>query len=157
MRSGELLDLERQAGALAGSETSLYDMLTAGIGPCHHHSVTKSCPTLCNSMNCSPSGSSVHGISQARILEWVAISSSKVYPDPGVEPRSPALAKGFFTTVPPGKPIQVTRCKLLLFSHQVMPDSLQPHGLQHTRLPCPSPPSGVCSSRSNTLTRDLYL
>ena len=33
----------------------------------------QSCPTLCDPMDCSPSGSSVHGISQARILEWVAI------------------------------------------------------------------------------------
>ena len=36
--------------------------------------VTKSCPTLCDPMDCSPLGSSVHGISQARILEQVAIS-----------------------------------------------------------------------------------
>ena len=36
--------------------------------------VTQSCPTLCNPMDCSPPGSSVHGILQARILEWVAIS-----------------------------------------------------------------------------------
>ena len=35
------------------------------------------CPTLCNPMNCSPSASSVHGILQARMLEWVAISSSR--------------------------------------------------------------------------------
>ena len=35
------------------------------------------CATLCNPMNCSPPGSSVHGISQARILEWVTISYSK--------------------------------------------------------------------------------
>ena len=35
------------------------------------------CPTLCNPLNCSPPGSSVHGISQARILEWVAISFSR--------------------------------------------------------------------------------
>ena len=34
--------------------------------------VARSCPTLCNPMDCSPPGSSVHGISQARILEWVA-------------------------------------------------------------------------------------
>ena len=33
----------------------------------------QSCPTLCNPMDCSPPGFSVHGISQARILEWVAI------------------------------------------------------------------------------------
>ena len=39
--------------------------------------VTKSYPVLCNSMDCSPPGSSVHGISQARILEWVAISCSR--------------------------------------------------------------------------------
>ena len=39
--------------------------------------VTKSVPTLCNPMNCSPPGSSVHGISQARILEWVAILFSR--------------------------------------------------------------------------------
>ena len=35
------------------------------------------CPTLCNTMDRSPPGSSVHGIFQARILEWVAISFSK--------------------------------------------------------------------------------
>ena len=34
-------------------------------------------PTLCNSMDCSPPGSSVHGISQARIPEWIATSSSR--------------------------------------------------------------------------------
>ena len=39
--------------------------------------VTKSCPTLCDPMDCNPPGSSVHGISQARILEWVAISLSR--------------------------------------------------------------------------------
>ena len=38
--------------------------------------VTQSCPTLCNPLDCSPPGSSVHGILQARILEWVAISFS---------------------------------------------------------------------------------
>ena len=40
-------------------------------------SAVQSCPTLCNSMNCSPPGSSVHGILQARTLEWVAIPFSK--------------------------------------------------------------------------------
>ena len=38
--------------------------------------VAQSCLTLCNPMNCSPPGSSVHGILQARILEWVAIPFS---------------------------------------------------------------------------------
>ena len=40
--------------------------------------VTKSCPTLCDPIDCSPSGSSVREISRARILEWVAISYSKL-------------------------------------------------------------------------------
>ena len=39
--------------------------------------VAKSCLTLCNPVDCSPPGSSVHGISLVRILEWVATSSSR--------------------------------------------------------------------------------
>ena len=61
----------------------------------------QSCPTLCNPMDCSPPGSSVHGIFQARILESVAISYSSGLPNPGIETAflmSPALACGFFTT-----------------------------------------------------------
>ena len=39
--------------------------------------VAQSCPTLCDPMDCSLSGSSVHGIFQARVLEWIAISFSR--------------------------------------------------------------------------------
>ena len=39
--------------------------------------VAQSCPTLCDPMDCSLRGSSVHGIFQARVLEWVAISFSR--------------------------------------------------------------------------------
>ena len=42
-------------------------------------------------MDCSPAGSFVHGILQARIPEWVAIPFSRNLPDPGIEPRSPTL------------------------------------------------------------------
>ena len=56
-------------------------------------------------MDCSPPGSSVHGIVQARILEWVAISPPGDLPNQGIEPASPALADVFFTTEPPGKPL----------------------------------------------------
>ena len=52
---------------------------------------------------CSPPGSSVHGILQARILEWVAISFSRDLPDPGIEPRSSALQADTLTSEPPGK------------------------------------------------------
>ena len=43
-------------------------------------------------MDCSPPGPSVHGIFQARILEWFAISSSRDLPNPRIEPTSPVLA-----------------------------------------------------------------
>ena len=43
----------------------------------HRCSVAHSCPTLCDLMDCTPPGSSIHGIFQARILEWVAVSYSK--------------------------------------------------------------------------------
>ena len=41
--------------------------------------VSQSCPTLCDPMDCSPPGSFVHGILQARILKWVAISFSNTH------------------------------------------------------------------------------
>ena len=50
---------------------------------------TQSSPTLCDPIDCSPPGSSVHGILQARILEWIAMSSSRDLPDPGINPASP--------------------------------------------------------------------
>ena len=46
---------------------------------CVHAKSLQSCPTLCNPMDCSPPGSSVHGTFQARTLEWVAISYSNSY------------------------------------------------------------------------------
>ena len=58
-------------------------------------------------MDCSQPDSSVHGISQARILEWVSIPTPGDLPNPGMEPKplvSLVLASGFFTAKPPGKP-----------------------------------------------------
>ena len=52
-------------------------------------------------MDYSPPGSSVHGTPQTRIMEWVAMPSSRDPPDPGIELvslMSPSLADGFFTT-----------------------------------------------------------
>ena len=79
---------------------------------------------FCNPMDYSPPGYSAHGISQARILEWVApvgcftffqseeaFPSQRDLPDPGIEPMSPALAGRFFTAEPPGKPICLCRYK----------------------------------------------
>ena len=58
---------------------------------------------LCNLMNCSPPGSSVHGIFQARTLEWVAIPFSKDLADPGIKPRSPSLQVDSLLSEPPDK------------------------------------------------------
>ena len=61
------------------------------------------CLILCNSMDCRRPGSSIHGIFQTRILEWVAISFSRDLPDPGVEPMSPSLQADALPSEPPGK------------------------------------------------------
>ena len=55
------------------------------------------CLTFCNFLDCRLPGFSVHGILQARILEWVAIPFSRDLPNPGIEPKSPVLAGGLST------------------------------------------------------------
>ena len=68
----------------------------------------QSCLTLCDPMDSSLPDSSVYGIFQARIPEWVAISFSRGSSHPRdwthVSGETPALAGGFFTNEPPGKP-----------------------------------------------------
>ena len=59
--------------------------------------VTELCPTLCNPMDCSPPGSSVHGILQARILEWVAISFSRGSSQPRNRTQVSCFTDRFFT------------------------------------------------------------
>ena len=66
-----------------------------------HPKLVQSCLTLCKSMDCSLPGSSIHGILQARILEWVAVSSSRRSSQPRDQTCSlmvPALASRSFTT-----------------------------------------------------------
>ena len=60
------------------------------------------CLHLCDPMDCSLPGSSVHGIFQARVLEWVAISSPRDLPDAGIEPGSPALQADALPSEPQG-------------------------------------------------------
>ena len=62
--------------------------------------VAQLCLTLCDPVDCSPPGSSVHGILQARILEWVAVPVSRG----SFEPRSPTLQEDASPAEPPGKP-----------------------------------------------------
>ena len=68
--------------------------------------VTQSCLTLCDPMDCSLPGFSVHGIFQARVPDWVVISFFRDLPDPGIEPGSPALQADTLPSEPPRKPKQ---------------------------------------------------
>ena len=62
------------------------------------------CLILCDPLDCSPPGSSVHGIFQARILEPVPFPTPGDLPNSGMELVSPALSDELFTAEPPGKP-----------------------------------------------------
>ena len=55
------------------------------------------CPALCDLMDCSPSGASVHGVLQARIMKWVAILFSRGYSQPGDLSQFSCIAGRFFT------------------------------------------------------------
>ena len=65
--------------------------------------VAQSSLTVYEAMDCNPPGSSVHGIFQARILEWAAMPSSRGSFHTGIEPRSPALQVDSLPSEPPGK------------------------------------------------------
>ena len=67
--------------------------------------VTQSCPTLCDPIDCSLPGSSVHGLLQATVQEWVVISFSRGSSQPRDQTQVSCIAGGLFTTEPPGKPI----------------------------------------------------
>ena len=67
---------------------------------CAHAKLLRSSPTLCDPVDCSPPGSSVHGILQARTLEWLPCLPPDGLPKPGIKcvaPLPPALAGRFFT------------------------------------------------------------
>ena len=67
-------------------------------------------PTLCNPMDCSPPGSSVHGILQAGILEWVAMPSSRGSSQPRDQTHSSCgscIDRQILYAEPPGKPFSV--------------------------------------------------
>ena len=76
----------------SGKESESERWVTAGV-------------LLCDPVGCSPPGSSVRGILQARVLGWVAISLSRgSFPDPGIKPGAPALQADALLTEPLGKP-----------------------------------------------------
>ena len=88
-------------------------------------------PTLCNPVDCSPPNSSDHGILQARILEWVAISFSRGSSQTRVEPWSATLQVDSLPAEPPGKLKNTGVCSLFLLQ-QIYPTQELNWGL----LPC---------------------
>ena len=64
----------------------------------------QSCPTLCDPMDHSPPGSSVHGFSQARILEWLPCTPPGEFPVAGIKPASPTLQADSSLAQPLGSP-----------------------------------------------------
>ena len=82
--------------------------------------VAQLCLTLCDPVACSPPGSSVHGILQARILDWAAICFSRGSSNQGIKPGSPILQANSFPSEPPRSESE---------SHLVVSNSLRPHGL----------------------------
>ena len=77
---------------------------------CKESEVTQDCPTLCEPMDCSLPGSSIHGIFQARILEWVAISFSRGSSWPRNWTQVSHIAGRHLPSEPPGNPWCKYRC-----------------------------------------------
>ena len=71
----------------------------------HARLAAKSCLIISDSVDCGPPGSSVHGTLQARILEWIRISSPRGSSQPRDQAHVSCTGRGFFTTEPPGKPL----------------------------------------------------
>ena len=106
------------------SEHSVYEQGTCTLLHCFSHVQLFATPWT--------PGSSVPGILQAKILAWITMPSSRGSSQPRdrtKSPGSPALTGGFFTI----------SAASVQFSRSVVSDSLRLHGLQPTRLPCPSP------------------
>ena len=129
------------------------------------------CSTLCGPMDCSLPGSSVHGILQARILQWVVISFFKGSPQPRNWTHIFCITGRFLTTVPSTKLLKISCgiqifhiCFLLFFvlfldflfciglsvqSSSIAQGCLilcDPIILQHPKLPCPSSTARACSN-----------
>ena len=97
--------------------------------------VAQSCLILGAPMDYSPPGSFVHGILQARILEWVTLSFSRDLPEPGIELRSLALQADSLPSEPPGKPLKDSRAYYFEKNlHGPRPCFPSPENMYHTAL-----------------------
>ena len=91
-----------------GREAPRSQSVSQFICTCVHAKSLQSCPRLCHAMGCSPPGSSVHEVLQTRILEWVAMPSSRGSSRPRNQTLAscgPCFIDRFFTAEPLGKPL----------------------------------------------------
>ena len=79
--------------------------------------VAQSYPNLWDSVDCSLISSSVHGILQARILEWLPFPPPGDLPNPGIEPQCPALQADSLPSEPPGK--QALNINMIIFAKKI--------------------------------------
>ena len=97
------LDVEQQTDFKSGKEDVRLYIVTLLTYMQNESEVAQLCPTLCGPMDCSLSGSSVHGIFQAKCWSGLPFPSPGDLPDPGIEPRSPTLQADTLPSEPPGK------------------------------------------------------
>ena len=117
-RSPEPCWSKKMSQAFTNRTLKPHPIITTRATACLLSCFSQSCPTLCDPMDCSPPGSSVHGISQARILECVAISSSRASSQPRDRTCISSTGRWIFTTEAP-RQIYLT-CYLML-SHFILP------------------------------------
>ena len=90
--------------------------------------VTQSCLTLSDPMDCSPPGSSIHGIFRATVLEWIAYPSPADLSNPRIESGSPALQTDSLPTELSGKPLEGLKRMKKLSKGEFTPSAqLLPH------------------------------
>ena len=108
----------------------------------HQVLVIQLCPTLCNPIDCSPPGSSVHGIFQARILEWVVMPFSRVSSWPRGQTQVSCIVRRFFT-IWATREAQITHAATAAKSLQSCPTLCDPIDGS----PPGSPVSGILQAR----------
>ena len=125
--------------------------------------VAQSCPTLSDPMDCSLPGSSIHGIFQARVLEWGAIAFSQRHHTHIQIHLNTYRTYCCYTSL---QKISIKSQKFIKvviqmpssvqFSRSVVSDSLRPHELQHARPHCPSPTPGIYTNSCPSPTPGIY-
>ena len=114
--------------------------------------VAQSCPTLSDPMDCSPPGSSIHGIFQARVLEWGAIAFSRI----SIQLFKEIQCMILLTNILYQRVSNFFLNQIIVLVAQ-MSDSLRPHELQPTRLLCPWDSSGKnIGVSSHSILRGIF-